>query len=153
MIKMMEKFSNDFHKITKLAEDVVGDPKFKPTMFEATEALTKFTNNVNNILDQADAKQLSSDLTSIISNVNEISNSVNMMTKDQKLKDHLLGTVDNVNKAMVDLSNALEVVNSLDDCQKKDVTMTLTDIAATAKNLRKFTEKLNKRFLLFRLMF
>ena len=153
MIKMMEKFSSDFHKITKLAEDVVGDPKFKPTMFEATEALTKFTNNVNNILDQADAKQLSSDLTSIISNVNEISNSVNMMTKDQKLKDHLLGTVDNVNKAMVDLSNALEVVNSLDDCQKKDVTMTLTDIAATAKNLRKFTEKLNKRFLLFRLMF
>lgn len=153
MIKMLDKFSNDFNKITKLTEDVVGDPKFKPTMFEATEALTKFTNNVNSILEYSDAKQLSADLSAIISNVNEISSSVNMMTKDEKLKDHLMGTVDSVNKAMIDLSNALEVVNSLNDCEKKDVSKTLTDIAASAKNLRKFTEKLNKRFLLFRLMF
>lgn len=153
MIKMLDKFSTDFGKITKLAEDVVGDPKFKPTMFEATEAITKLTNNINNVLGYADAKQLSEDLTAILSNINEISGSVNMMTKDEKLKDHLLGTVDNVNKAMVDLSNALEIINSLDDCEKKDVSRTLTDVAATAKNLRKFTEKLNKRFLLFRLMF
>ena len=153
MIKMLDKFSTDFGKITKLAEDVVGDPKFKPTMFEATEAITKLTNNINNVLGYADAKQLSEDLTAILSNINEISGSVNMMTKDEKLKDHLLGTVDNVNKAMVDLSNALEIINSLDDCEKKDVSKTLTDVAATAKNLRKFTEKLNKRFLLFRLMF
>ena len=153
MMKMLDKFSNDFNKITNLAEDVVGDPKFKPTMFDAAEALTKFTNNVNKVMDNTDAKQLGSDLSAIISNVNEISNSVNMMTKDQKLKDHLLGTVDSVNKAMINLSSALEVINSMDDCEKKDVSRTLTDIAATAKNLRKFTEKLNKRFLLFRLMF
>ena len=35
-------------------------------------------------------------------------------------------------------------------CQMKQ---TLNDVAKTASNLRKFTDKLNKRFLLFRLMF
>ncbi len=153
MMKMADSFTNDFHRITKIAADIGEDSKFKPTLFEATEALTKLTNNLNKILDNTDAKQLASDLNSIVSNINEISTSVNMMTKDQKLKDKVLLTVEHVNKAMIDISNALEVVNSLDECQKKDVSKTLTDVAATAHNLRKFTDKLNKRFLLFRLMF
>ncbi|MBR1680586.1 hypothetical protein IJ707_02220, partial [bacterium] len=153
MMKMAEKFTNDFGKITNLVTDIGNDPKFKPTMFEATEALTKLTNNLNKVLDNTDAKQLGADLNAIVSNINEISASVNMMTKDQKLKDHVMGTVEHVNKAMVDISKALEIVNSLDECQKKDVSKTLVDVAESAKNLRKFTEKLNKRFLLFRLMF
>ena len=75
------------------------------------------------------------------------------MTKDKKLKEQVFNTVTNVNKAMVDLSNALCVVNSLSSNQKQDLTNTLTNVAETAKNLRKFTDKLNKRFLLFRLIF
>ena len=153
MVEMADKFTNDFDKITKLATDIGGDPKFKPTLFEATEALTRMTNNLNKILENTDAKQLGADLNAIVTNINDISTSVNMMTKDEKLKNQLLGTVEKVNKAMVDISSALEVINTLDSCQKEDVSKTLTDVAATAKNLRKFTEKLNKRFLLFRLMF
>ncbi len=153
MVQMADKFTNDFSTITKLADSVISDPQFKPTMFEATKAITKFTNNINKVMDNADSKQLASDLNAIVHNVNEISSSVNLMTKDEKLKAQVLGAVEHVNKAMVDISNALEVINSLDDCQKQDVSRTLTDVAATAKNLRKFTEKLNKRFLLFRLLF
>lgn len=153
MMKMVDSFTNDFHKITKIADDIGNDPKFKPTLFEATEALTKLTNNLNKVLDNTDAKQLGADLNAIVTNINEISTSVNMMTKDEKLKYKVFETVDHVNKAMVDISKALEVVNSLDDCKKADLSKTLTDVAETASNLRKFTEKLNKRFLLFRLLF
>lgn len=153
MIRMLESFTKDFNTITKLTENVVGDPKFKPTMFEATEALTKFTNNLNKVMDNTDAKQLGSDLSAIVSNVNEISNSVNMMTKDQKLKSQVFETMTSVNKAMVDLSKALEVVNNLNCDQKQELTDTLNNVAVSAKNLRKFTDKLNKRFLIFRLMF
>lgn len=153
MMRMLDSFTNDFSKITKLADDVVGDPKFKPTMFEATEALTKFTNNLNKVMDNTDAKQLGSDLNAIVSNVNEISNSVNVMTKDQKLKEQVFETMTHVNKAMIDLSKALEVVNKMDCNQKEELTETLNNVAATARNLRKFTDKLNKRFLIFRLMF
>ena len=153
MVQMVDKFTNDFGKLTKLTEDIAGDPQFKPTIFEATQAVTKFTNNINKILDNADSKQLAADLNAIVHNVNEISSSVNMMTKDEKLKSQVLGAVEHVNKAMVDISSALEIINSMDDCQKQEVSKTLSDVAASAKNLRKFTEKLNKRFLLFRLLF
>ncbi len=153
MMKMADKFTNDFGKITKIADDIAGDPRFKTTMFDATEALTKLTNNLNKVLDNTDAKQLGADLNAIVSNMNDISTSVNSMTKDKKLKEQVFNTVTNVNKAMVDLSNALCVVNSLSSNQKQDLTNTLTNVAETAKNLRKFTDKLNKRFLLFRLIF
>ena len=122
-------------------------------MFEATKAMTNFANNLNKVMDNTDAKQLGADLNAIVSNVNEISASVNMMTKDQKLKTQVFETVSNVNKAMIDLSKALEVVNSMSPNEKCQMTQTLNDVAKTASNLRKFTDKLNKRFLLFRLMF
>jgi len=152
LMTMTEKFTNDFSKITTLVNDIGSDPNFKPTLFEATKALTRMTNNLNKVLENSDAKQLGSDLNAIIHNINEISTSVNMMTKDKKLKEKLLQTVEHANKTMVDISSALEIVNS-DACKKEEIAKTLSDVAATASNLRKFTEKLNKRFLLFRLMF
>ena len=76
-----------------------------------------------------------------------------MMTKDQKLKSQVFETMTSVNKAMVDLSKALEVVNNLNCDQKQELTDNLNNVAVSAKNLRKFTDKLNKRFLIFRLMF
>ena len=153
MMKMLDSFTKNFDKITKLADNVVGDPQFKPTLFEATKAATKLTNNLNKILDKTDAQQLASDINAIVSNVNEISASVNMMTKDKALKTKVFETVDNVNKAMINLSNALEVVNSMDTKDKAQLNQTLNNVAISACNLRKFTDKLNKRFLLFRLMF
>ena len=54
---------------------------------------------------------------------------------------------------MCDISAALEVVNSLPEDKQKEVKNILADVAVSTANLRKFSEKLNKRFLLFRLMF
>ena len=121
LMDMTEKFTNDFSKITTLVSDIGNDPNFKPTLFDATKALTHMTNNLNKILDNTDAKQLGNDLNIIVNNISEISTSVNLMTKDKKLKDQLLGTVEKVNKAMVDISSALEVVNSLNAEQKEEV--------------------------------
>ena len=153
MMKMLDSFTKNFDTLTKIVDNVAGDPQFKPTFYDATKALTQLTNNLNKVLDNADAAKLGADLNAIVSNVNEISTFVNTMTKDKKLQDKVLTAVDNVNKAMVDLSNALEVVNSMNPKQKEELNETLNNVSATACNLRKFTEKLNKRFLLFRLMF
>ena len=40
-----------------------------------------------------------------------------------------------------------------EDDKQKEVKTILSDVAVTTSNLRKFSEKLNKRFLLFRLLF
>ncbi|MBQ3310818.1 MCE family protein [bacterium] len=153
LMKMADKFTTDFNTITKIVNNLASDPKVKSTVIDATAAITRLSNNLSKVLDNADAKQLGQDLTSIVSNLNDISTTVNLMTKDKKLKTEVLNTVNNVNKAMVDLSNALDVVNSMSPSQKQDLTQTLANVSESVKNLKKFTEKLNKRFLLFRLMF
>ena len=78
------------------------------------------------------------------------------MTKDDKLKNQLTNAITNVNKAMVEVSTTLETVNSVNPAtpnQASDLKKIVDDTVVTSSNLRKFSDKLNKRFLLFRLLF
>jgi len=84
-------------------------------------------------------------------NLNEISNAVNSMTKDEQLKEKVTTSIDNLNITMCEVSKALETVNGKGD--KENLKQIMADTTATVSNLKKFSEKLNKRFLLFRLMF
>ena len=54
---------------------------------------------------------------------------------------------------MSDISATLETVNKLTPENKTELQTIIDDTKVTTCNLRKFSEKLNKRFLLFRLMF
>ena len=54
---------------------------------------------------------------------------------------------------MVDISTTLETVNKLTPEKKTELQSIIEDTRVTTCNLRKFSEKLNKRFLLWRLMF
>jgi len=117
------------------------------------DSIDKLSKNLNKVLDNTDAKKMSADLQSIVQNLNDISTYVASMTKDEKLKTQLTTTVKNVNKAMSDISNALELVNGMTPDQKCQLQQIVADTSVTTSNLKKFTEKLNKRFLIFRLMF
>ena len=59
---------------------------------------------------------------------------------------HLSSITTNIAKLMDDY-------NKLDDGEKLKLKSTVKDVTVITKNIRKFSEKLNKRFLLFRLMF
>lgn len=153
MISMVTKLSTSLTTLSDNVNDIVGDDKFKPTFISATESIGKLANNFNKILDKTDSKVLANDLQSIMTNLKDISTFVSTMTKDDKLKAELTKTIENTNKAMTDISSALELVNGMTPQDKKVVEQVVKDVSVTACNLRKFSNKLNKRFLLFRLMF
>ena len=69
------------------------------------------------------------------------------------IKNKVTQTVDNVNKSMCILTAILEKVDNMSPEDKAKIANIMNDTAETTKNLKKFSEKLNKRFLLFRLMF
>ena len=78
------------------------------------------------------------------------------MTRDDKLKGQITSAITNVNNAMVEVSTALEAVNCVSPTspnQASDLKRIVEDTVVTTSNLRKFSDKLNKRFLLFRLLF
>lgn len=145
--------SKNFNKVSDNINDIIGDEKFKKTAVSSLDSFGKLAGNLNKVLDKTDSKQMAEDVQSIIHNLNDISTSVSYMTKDEKLKTQLLGTINNVNKAMQDVSSALELVNGMTPAQKCQVQGIIKEAAVTTHNLKKFSEKLNKRFLLFRLMF
>lgn len=153
MMQMANKVSNNFNKVADNVNDIIGDDNFKPTLLSTANSLDKLAKNLNKVLDNTDAKKMASDLQSIVQNLNEISSYVSTMTKDEKLKNQLNSTINNINKAMSDISSALELVNTMTPQDKRAIQQIVEDTCVTTGNLKKFSEKLNKRFLLFRLMF
>ena len=151
MMTMMNDVSKNFNELSNNINKIISDPQFKPTMLQAAKSLSKLADELAPIIGEVDAKKFANDLGVTMNNVAEISNSVNRISKDQKLKDNLLVTIDNINRALCNVSSTLEVVNNTKD--KANVKQVVEDTAATVHNLRKFSEKLNKRFLIFRLLF
>lgn len=149
---MMSDVANNFNKLATNVNGIIGDEKFKPTMYKTSESLSKLADELSPILGSVDAKAFAEDLNAIMSNMNEISTAVNKMTKDEKLKTKISTTIDNLNITMCEVTQALETVNGQKG-DKENLKQIMEDTSKTVSNLRKFSEKLNKRFLLFRLLF
>jgi phospholipid/cholesterol/gamma-HCH transport system substrate-binding protein len=153
MIMLVDAASENFIKVSNNLNNIIGDEKFKPTLMSTADSVDKLSKNLNKILDKTDAQAMASDMQATMKNLKEITSYVNSITKDEKLKKELTNTVCKVNKAMTDISSALEVVNQMSPEDKKSVEQIIKDTSTSTKNLKKFSEKLNKRFLLFRVMF
>lgn len=151
MMTMMNDVSKNFNDLSKNVNNIISDPQFKPTMLQTAKSLSSLADELTPIIGAVDAQKFASDLSTTVNNVAEISNSINRMSKDEKLKNNLMQTLDNVNRALCNVSATLEVINNTKD--KANVKQVVEDTAVTVRNLRKFSEKLNKRFLLFRLLF
>ena len=154
LMALMTQATNDFNKLSININNIIGDPQFKQTLYSTSNSVDQLAKNLNKIMgNEKEAEQMASDIRTIAHNINEISEFVNSMTKDTNLKRKLTMTVDNANSAMAQITTTLATVNQVTPENKTQLQTLLEETSATACNLRQFSEKLNKRFLLFRLMF
>ncbi|MDR1169198.1 MAG: MlaD family protein [Heliobacteriaceae bacterium] len=154
LMKMADQTSTDFHKLSANINYLIGDPEVKNTITSATGSLAKLSDNLNKIMgNEQESKQMAADIRAVIHNLNEISRFVSTLTTDNQLKSDLTKTINNINNAMVEISTTLDTVNKLTPENKTELQKIIDDTSTTTSNLKKFSEKLNKRFLLFRLMF
>ena len=156
LIEMTHQATDDFSKLSANINNIIGDTKFKTTMLSTADSIDKLSTNLNKIMDAADAQETGKNIKIIAQNLSQISASVNEITSDVKLKSQLTSAITNVNSAMAQMSTALETVNYVNptnQAQASDLKLIVEDMVSTTANLKKFSEKLNKRFLLFRLLF
>lgn len=156
LLSMTQQATDDFSKLSANINNIIGDKEFKTTVMSTADSVDKLSKNLNKIMDAADAEQTGKNIKIIAENLSQISESVNAITSDDKLKNQIKCAITNVNNAMVEVSTALETVNNVNPSspnQASDLKKIVDDTVVTTSNLRKFSEKLNKRFLLFRLMF
>lgn len=151
LVWMMTDVSSNFNKLAVNINGIIADEKFKPTLYETAEAISNMSKQLAPIVGAINAEQFAEDLNSIMKNLNELSTTVNKMSKDEKLKKKFVDSVDNFNATMCQVNKALETINGEDN--EENLKQIVEDTSDTIANLKKFSEKLNKRFLLFRLMF
>lgn len=151
MVWMMTDATNNFNRLATNINGIVADEKFKPTLYETAEAISNMSKQLTPIIGAVKAEDFAEDLNSVMHNLNDISTAVNKMAHDEDLKKKFVDSVDNLNITMCEVSKALETVNGKGD--KDNLKQIVADTSETMENLKKFSEKLNKRFLLFRLMF
>ena len=156
LLAMTQQATDDFSKLSANVNNIIGDQQFKKTVMSTADSVDKLAKNLNKVMNAADAEATGKNLKIIAENLSQISESVNSMTKDDKLKNQLTTAITNVNNAMSEAATALDTVNKVNPSnpnQSSDLQQIVSDTVVTTNNLKKFSEKLNKRFLLFRLMF
>lgn len=153
LMKTADKVTDKVVVLTDNINNIIGDKDFKDTLISTTKSIDRLSNNLSNVLENPQTKETLENLQVASKNISEIASYVNGLTKDSSLKAQISTTVQKFNKALDDLSCTLETVNGLTTDKKTELNDTINNVSETSKNLRKFSEKLNKRFLLFRLMF
>ena len=150
----LNKISDKFVKITDNLQKLAGDKDFQKDVASATKSMDRLAKNLNTILENPKTKSLIENLDITSKNIAEISTYVNDVTKDEGLKKDITNTLTKFNKAVDGLCITLETINtSIGENEKQEIKQAIEDASKTSANMRKFSEKLNKRFLLFRLMF
>lgn len=153
LLKMANKLSEELALLANNLNMIAGDPEFKKSVVSMTKSLDESSKQISAILGDEKTMETIGYLNETMKNISEISLSVNELTKDEEIKVKVNTTVDNMNRSMMALSSILEKVDNIPNNDKDKIKCMVNDAAETSKNLKKFSEKLNKRFLLFRLMF
>jgi len=133
--------------------DIASNKELQQNLSTTVASVGKLSNNLNTIIEDKNTKEIMSNLNLISKNLADISVYVNEFTDDENVKKDLKSTLSGLNRAIGEINKSLVKTNSMCESDKLSVSSALSDTVVTARNLRQFSEKLNKRFLLFRLMF
>ncbi len=153
IFKSTNKLIGSLTKLSNNVNDLVGDKEFKTTVLDTAKSVGRLSNNLNTVLEDPQSKEIMKNLDEISKNLADITLYVDEFTKDEKLKKDLKQTVSGINSLMGNVNTTLEEMNELPECEKVKLSGVIADIVVTTRNLKMFSQKLNKRFLLFRLMF
>ena len=153
LIKESQELIDSLTTLSNNVNQIVSDETLKNDVVSSIKSIGKMSDNVNKILEDTQTKEIIADVNESMKNLSEITAYINEYTKDEKLKENITSTVNNLASITKNISNIMSDYNKLDDSEKLKLRSTVKDILTITKNVKKFSEKLNKRFLLFRLMF
>ncbi len=138
--------------LTDNINKIAGDKEFVENVANATKSFTRLSNNISGLMEDPKTKTTLCNIDITARNIAELSSYINDMSKDAQLKQYLKDSVVKLNTALDKLTITLDTVNYATEDEEK-IKQTMDDINVTSENLKKFSEKLNKRFLIFRLLF
>ena len=153
VVTLANKLSSKMIVLADNVNSVVGDPTVKKNLISMTNSVQVSLKHLSEILDDPKTRETLDNINSTTKDISEITKAINSMSKDKDVRYKLSATVTDLDSSLSKLSTTLDTVNSLTAVQKEKLQAILDDSSETSKNLKIFSTKLNKRFLLFRLLF
>lgn len=146
LIKSLTILSNNLNSI-------ISDETLKNDIVSSIKSVGKMSDNINKLLEDSQTREIICNIDETMRNLSDITLYINEYTKNEKLKDDITNMIGNLSNITQNVSKIMDDYNKLEDSEKLKLKSTVKDILAITKNVKNFSEKLNKRFLLFRLMF
>ena len=153
LIKESQELIDSLTVLSDNLNRIISDETLKNDVISGIKSVGRMSDNINKILEDSQTKEMINDIAECTRNLSDISSYINEYTKDEKLKSDITSTVENLANITKNISNVMDDYNKLEDSEKLKLRSTVKDVLTITKNVKKFSEKLNKRFLLFRLMF
>ena len=132
---------------------IVGDPKLQLDIKATVASVKSSTETLNTLLQDPKLDDTINLLHSTTSEANLLLKSANKLNQEKQLGAKLADTVENMNTSLEQLSRVLGEVETITQNEDASLGDTLTDLRSTSDSLKTFSGKLNKHFLLWRLMF
>jgi ABC-type transporter Mla subunit MlaD len=153
LITSSTELSKNMTELTNNVNKVIGDPEFKENLITTINSIKVSSDQVSDILSGSKFKESMININSTTKDVAEISKYIKDLTKDENFGKQLSETITNLNTLIINLSEILDTVDNITVEEKTNIKSLIKNSSDASVNLKIFSEKLNKRFLLLRLLF
>ncbi|NLF83752.1 MAG: MCE family protein [Candidatus Gastranaerophilales bacterium] len=152
LIATSTELSKNMSELSKNVNEIVDDPAFKSNLIATATSIRTASDDLSKMLRDSKLQESLININSSSKDVAEITKYVNELTKDQEFNNTLSETIDNLNLMMVKLTKTADSMNELTVEEKETIKKIIQNSADASEDMKKFSEKLNKRFLLLRLL-
>lgn len=153
LVESSSKLSENMITISDNINSIIGEPELKEDILSTVHSVKQSTEELNKIISDPNLKETISLTRETSKNVSELVAYFKDVAENEKLKDKLNNTINNLNSSLDKLSTLLTRTDNLTASQEENVKKIITESTEISTNMKKFSSKLNKHFLLFRLLF
>ena len=152
LVNSTERLTNSVVAVTDNVNDIVKDPKLKRDLVKTVASVEKSSAALAELLEDPNLKLLMSDARVTSKNAAELMQYLKSSTIDNDMQGKLNESISLLNTSLKQMSAVLHDVEGA-STDKNRIQSIIKNTDQTTENLNKFSNKLNKHFLLFRLLF
>jgi len=152
LVGSTQKLTDSVVAVSSNINDIAGNPQLKADVISTVKSVRESTAALSTLLNDPNLKQTLAETKVTTENAAQLMQYLKQSTVDNHLDARVDQSLNLLNSSLTRLSNIMGNVEAASN-DKESIKAILEDTKATSANLKQFSERLNKRFLLFRLLF
>ena len=153
LIASASKLTENMTELSANINEIVEDPRFKESIIATADSIKVTSQNFSTLIAESKIQESLLNINTTTEDVSEVARYVNNLTKNQEFNAKVGETVGNLNNMMVKLTRIVDSVDELTVEEKEKIKEVINNSREASADINEFSKKLNKRFLLLRLMF